>query len=174
MHAFDIHVTPLAVQPSGTWGSPQLSRLRGFHPGNRLEKQVVFALTSLYCAGKGRCDDSKCTSIGGDCYAPGHEAKTCAPGYHAEDSQHGRLYQRYTCCPLCPDGFHHCTSAQGGKGQEVLGLLGAFCDRDPDCYGDDGFCDGRAQTGCIAAPTGSWDGVPVYLCACLSARRKRL
>jgi hypothetical protein len=121
---------------------------------------------------EGRCDDSKCTSIGSDCYAPGDEAKTCAPGFHAEDFQDDG---RYSCCALCPDGFHHCTSAQANnKGQEVLGLLGAFCDRDPDCYGDDGYCDGTAQTGCIAAPTGSWDGVTVYLSICLSLRRKRL
>jgi hypothetical protein len=63
-----------------------------------------------------------------------------------------------TCsCAACPDGFHLCTSAQGGvasKGQTLLSLAGAFCDRDADCDGDDGFCEGRSQTGCIAAPTG--------------------
>ena len=59
----------------------------------------------------------------------------------------GAVLSSVLTASVCPDGFHHCTSAQANnKGQEVLGLLGAFCDRDPDCYGDDGYCDGTAQT----------------------------
>ena len=51
------------------------------------------ALKTLCCADE-VCDDSKCTSIGNDCYAPGNEAKTCAPGYHVK--QHSA--EHYTCC----------------------------------------------------------------------------
>ena len=46
------------------------------------------------CCADGVCDDSKCTSIGNDCYAPGDEAKTCAPGYRVK--QHSA--EHYTCC----------------------------------------------------------------------------
>ena len=67
-------------------------------------------------------------------------------------------------CAGCPDGFYYCTSAQGeGKGKDLLSLHGAFCDRDQDCWGDDGFCEGKSQTGCIAAPTGQY-GTMTCLC----------
>lgn len=55
----------------------------------------------------------------------------------------------------CPDGFHHCTSAEdkNSKGQEILDSHGAFCDRDADCWGDDTSCLGRSvHAGCVTAP----------------------
>jgi hypothetical protein len=65
----------------------------------RVDYDGVSGLKPLYFAGEGLCDDTKCTSLGGDCYAPGNEAKTCASGYHAKEYGEGR----YTCCP--PEGM---------------------------------------------------------------------
>ena len=76
------------------------------------------------------------------------------PYSHSEAGIHG-LGEDVTASS-CPLGFHHCTQANpgGAKGQELVRLHGAFCDRDDDCFGDDGWCvGGDVRTGCVTAPT---------------------
>ncbi len=44
------------------------------------------------------CDNEQCTSFGGDCYAPGDEAKTCSEGYWVKWGGLGGHPDTYTCC----------------------------------------------------------------------------
>jgi len=49
-----------------------------------------------------RCDESKCTSVGNDCCAPGSQPRTCSGGFTSVDLSgdcFGHVNARYTCCP---------------------------------------------------------------------------
>merc|ERR1712038_651408 len=53
------------------------------------------------------------------------------------------IRQSESDCEPCDDGFYYCPN-KGGSGRE-----GPFCDKDPDCYGDDDNCQGGQTSGCV-------------------------
>ena len=48
----------------------------------------------------------------------------------------GYFVETADCASECPDGYTYCESSTGE------GLISNFCDRDDDCYGDSGLCEG--------------------------------
>jgi hypothetical protein len=66
------------------------------------------------------CDDSRCSSIGNDCFAPGDEPATCNGGYTAF-RRHGDS-GLYRCCHSNPSHAMYYSVSEGGSG--------TGCDRD--------------------------------------------
>ena len=103
------------------------------------------------------CRSDICTDFGEDCCAPDDEPRGCSlAGYEVQDDWVGssgwpscvREYGQesvYQCCSTsssagsCKEGFHTCHECQDHS------KSGTWCDKDHDCYCDEGYCLDGAQ-----------------------------
>ena len=103
------------------------------------------------------CDDSRCTSSGGDCCAPGDEARTCADGWEAVEINEPHCHT-YTCCdPGSTVEFEFGTGR--GSGSEDRDHCSTHADCDHGYYCDDTQncwkCDSLSSSWCDTYDHGS-------------------
>ena len=100
--------------------------------------------SSAYAKSSSSCDDSKCSSIGDDCCAPGEESATCRDGYTPLRTERECLFSaraEYECCMIQQEGGA-VVRVSAGQSTDMLGnhdvMLVLFCAGwAPSCQGFD-------------------------------------